>query len=158
MPGYMANPEDMGVALMPKGNSLSLDARGTVLREGRPQRGHASYCGASRARPAIPPSLSTRHYLSNTQNQIMESAPRDDTGAPGLCSRARPHVRPAGWTSDVFQTAFAAVGGKPPDRRALGGGIRRHDRTTSPPTKTICLPGNNQKTRFEDIQKACGRQ
>jgi len=75
MPGYMANPEDMGVALRPKGNSLFAGCpRHRAARRPPAAWARAATGGASRASPQSRPRFRTRPYLSNTQNQIMESA------------------------------------------------------------------------------------
>ena len=75
MPGYLANPEDMGVALMAKGNSLLLDPRGMALREGRRSVGTRGYWwGVPREARNRDLSFKLARYLSNTQNQIVESS------------------------------------------------------------------------------------
>jgi ABC-type glycerol-3-phosphate transport system substrate-binding protein len=155
MSGYLNDPEDMGVALMPKGNSLALDASGDPLREGRRSVGTRSWWwGVARTsrNPAL--AFELAHYLTNTQNQVQESAAfgtipvrQDLLGELGL-------MFGGGWTSDVFQTAsqqlvenrftVAPLIEEFPD---VGRNyVAAHDE--------ICLPGPGQKTRFDEIQKA----
>ncbi len=155
MPGFLANPEDMGVALMPKGNSLSLDVRGEVLREGRRSVGTRSYWwGVTRQarNPAL--AFELAHYLSNTQNQIIESAAfgmipvrQDLLGELGL-------MFGGGWTSDVFQTASQQLVENRLTVAPLVEEFADMSQNYLSAYEDICLPGGNQKTRFEDIQKA----
>jgi ABC-type glycerol-3-phosphate transport system substrate-binding protein len=155
MPGYLADPEDMGLALMPKGCSLLLNPRGLPLRDGR--RAVATrdwWWGVTRRSGNKPLAFRLAHYLSNTRNQIEECgtfgmvpARQDLLGEMGL-------MFGGGWTSEVFQiasqqivenhyTVFPMVEEFPEVAENYAGAFRE-----------ICLPGNTQKTRFEDIQKA----
>ncbi|MEO7425419.1 MAG: extracellular solute-binding protein [Fibrobacteria bacterium] len=154
MPGFLSNPGDMGVALMPKGISMLLDQRGAPLREGRHSVGtRGQWLGVTRKSRNRELSWQLAHYLSGTQNQILESSAygsipvrQDLLGELGL-------MFGGGWTSDLFQTAsqqlvenrftlapmveeFSEIGGNYADAY-----------------REICLPGDGQKTRFEDIQK-----
>ena len=155
MPGYLVNPEDMGVALMPKGNSLTLDARGNALREGRRSVGTRSYWWAV-TRQSRNPALSYElaHYLSNTQNQVQESAAfgmipvrQDLLGELGL-------MFGGGWTSDVFQTASQQLVENRMTVAPLVEEFPDVGLNYLAAWQDICLPGATQKTRFEDIQKA----
>lgn len=155
MPGYLATPEDMGVALMPKGNSLQLDARGSALREGRRSVGTRSYWWGV-TRQARNPDLAYKlaHYLSNTQNQVLESTAfgmipvrQDLLGELGL-------MFGGGWTSEVFQTASHQLVENRTTVAPLIEEFPEVGRNYLAAWQDICLPGTNQKTRFEDIQKA----
>ncbi len=155
MPGYLANPEDMGVALMPKGMSLQLDGRGAPAREGRRSVGTRGYWwGITREARNRTLAYQLAHYLSNTQNQIVESAAygtipvrQDLLGELGL-------MFGGGWTSDVFQTASQQL---VENRFTVAPLIEEYadmGQNYVNAFQEICLPGAGQKTRFEDIQKA----
>ncbi|MDQ3000808.1 MAG: extracellular solute-binding protein [Fibrobacterota bacterium] len=156
MPGFLANPEDMGVALMPKGNSLLLDpSRGTALREGGRSVGTRGYWwGVTRQARNRALSFQLAHYLSNTQNQIVESSAfgmipvrQDLLGELGL-------MFGGGWTSDVFQTASHQLVENRFTVAPLVEEFTDMGLNYLNAYRDICLPGAGQKTRFEDIQKA----
>lgn len=155
MPGFLANPEDMGVALMPRGNSLLLDNRGMPLREGRHSVGTRGYWWGI-PRQARHPDLSFRlaHYLSNTRNQIVESSAfgmvpvrQDLLGELGL-------MFGGGWTSEVFQIASQQLVENRFTVAPLVEEFADIGKNYLSAYQDICLPGSGQKTRFEDIRKA----
>jgi hypothetical protein len=155
MPGYLADPEDMGVALMPKGCSLLLDSRGLALREGRRSvgtRGH--WWGVPREARNRELSFKLAHYLSNMQNQIVESSAfgmipvrQDLLGELGL-------MFGGGWTSDVFQTASQQLVENRFTVSPMVEEFTEMGLNYLGAYEELCLPGATQKTRFEDIQKA----
>jgi ABC-type glycerol-3-phosphate transport system substrate-binding protein len=155
MPGFLANPEDMGVALMPKGVSMQLDARGAVVREGRRSVGTRGYWwGVTRQARNRALTFQLAHYLSNTQNQILESASfgmipvrQDLLGEMGL-------MFGGGWTADVFQTASQQLVENRFTVAPLVEEFTDIGRNYLNAYQEICLPGGGQKTRYEDIQKA----
>ncbi|HKP97224.1 MAG TPA: extracellular solute-binding protein [Fibrobacteria bacterium] len=154
MPGLLANPEDMGVALMPKGNSLLLDPRGLALREGRRSVGTRGYWwGVPRKARDRDLSFKLAHYLSNTQNQIVESSAfgmipvrQDLLGELGL-------MFGGGWTSDVFQTASQQLVENRFTVAPLVEEFAEIGRNYLNAYQEICLPGTSQETRFEYIRK-----
>jgi ABC-type glycerol-3-phosphate transport system substrate-binding protein len=154
-PGFLANPEDMGMALMPKGNSLMLDARSFPQREGR--RGVATrgnWWGVTRQSRNRELAFRLAHYLANTQNQILESSAfgiipvrQDLLGELGL-------MFGGGWTSDVFQTASQQLVENrytvaPLLEEAAGVG-----QNYLAAYESICLPGEGQQSKYEDVRKA----
>jgi ABC-type glycerol-3-phosphate transport system substrate-binding protein len=155
MPGFLANPEDMGVALMPKGISVQLDARNGAAREGRRSVGTRGYWwGVTRQSRNRALSFQLAHYLSNTQNQILESSAfgiipvrQDLLGEMGL-------MFGGGWTSEVFQTASQQLVENRFTVAPLVEEFADMGRNYLEAYQEICLPGAGQRTKFEDIQKA----
>jgi ABC-type glycerol-3-phosphate transport system substrate-binding protein len=155
MPGFLANPEDMGVALMPRGISVQLDARNAAAREGRRSVGTRGYWwGVTRQARNRALSFQLAHYLSNTQNQILESSAfgiipvrQDLLGEMGL-------MFGGGWTSEVFQTASQQLVENRFTVAPLVEEFADMGRNYLEAYQEICLPGAGQRTKFEDIQKA----
>lgn len=155
MPGYLANPEDMGVALMSKGNSVLLDARNAALREGRRSVGTRGYWwGVPRQARNKQLAFQLAHYLSNTQNQIVESSAfgmipvrQDLLGELGL-------MFGGGWAADVFQTASQQLVENRFTVAPLLEEFADVGQNYLNAYQDICLPGAGQKTGFEDIRKA----
>ena len=155
MPGFLANPEDMGVALMPKGVSLQLDARGAALREGRRSVGTRGYWwGVTKQSRNRALAFRLAHYLSNTQNQILESSTfgmipvrQDLLGEMGL-------MFGGGWTSEVFQTASRQLVENRYTVVPLIEEFTDLGLNYLAAYGEICMPGALQKTRYEDIRKS----
>ncbi|MDB5106037.1 MAG: hypothetical protein JWP91_3726 [Fibrobacteres bacterium] len=154
-PGFLANPEDMGVAMMPKGASVQLNDRGAALREGRRSVGtRGNWWGVTRRARDPKLAFQLAHYLSNTQNQILESTAfgmipvrQDLLGEMGL-------MFGGGWTSDVFQMASQQLVENRFTVVPLIEEFTDLGQNYLNAYQEICLPGSGQKTRFEDIQKA----
>lgn len=155
MPGFLADSEDMGIALLPRGTSLLLDPRGEPLRAGRRSVGTRSHWwGVTRRSRDRALAFRLAHYLSNTQNQIQECsafgvipARRDLLGELGL-------MFGGGWTSDVFQAASRQI---VENRLAIHPMVEEFvevGRNYAEAHREICLPGALQRTGFEDIRKA----
>lgn len=155
MPGFLANPEDMGVALMPKGVSMQLDARGAALREGRRSVGTRGYWwGVTKQSRNRGLAYKLAHYLSNTGNQILESSSfgmipvrQDLLGELGL-------MFGGGWTSEVFQTASRQLVENRFTVVPLIEEFTDLGANYLAAYGEICMPGALQKTRFEDIRKS----
>jgi ABC-type glycerol-3-phosphate transport system substrate-binding protein len=155
LPGSLPDPEDMGVALMPQENSLTLAPDGDPLREGRRSVGTRSYWWGvtRRARdPAL--AFELAHYLSNTENQVLESsaigmipARQDLLGELGL-------MFGGGWTAEVFQTASRQLVENRLTTAPLVEEFPEVARNYQEAYEEICLPGPGQKTRYEDVRKA----
>jgi ABC-type glycerol-3-phosphate transport system substrate-binding protein len=155
LPGYLRDPEDMGVALMPAGNSLVLAPDGDPLREGRRSAGTRSYWwGVTRHARNRALAYELAHYLSNTENQVQESsafgmipARQDLLGELGL-------MFGGGWTAEVFQTASRQLVENRLTTAPLIEEYPEVARNYQEAHAEICLPGPGQKTRYEDIRKA----
>jgi hypothetical protein len=154
-PGYLANPEDMGVALMPKGISLQLDARNAPLREGKRSVGtRGQWLGVTRKSRNRELSWQLAHYLSNTQNQILESSAfgsipvrQDLLGELGL-------MFGGGWTSELFQTASQQLVENRYTVAPLVEEFTELGKNYLEAYQEICLPGPGQRTGFEEIRKS----
>lgn len=154
-PGWLKDPEDMGVALMPKGNSLTLDAAGDPAREGRRSVATRSHWWGVTRRARDPKlALELARYLSGTENQVLESsslgmipARRDLLGELGLLSGG-------GWTAEVFQAASQQIVENRLTVAPLLPEFPAVARNYLAAYEDICLPGPGQKTRYEDVLKA----
>jgi hypothetical protein len=155
MPGYLPNPQDMGLALMPKGASLLLNAKGSPLREGRHNVATRYWWwGVTRRASDKPLAFKLAHYLSNVRNQVEECgtfgmipARQDLLGELGL-------MFGGGWTSEVFQAASQQI---VENRYTVFPMVEEFPRVAENYTAAfheLCLPGPHQRTRFEDIQSA----
>lgn len=155
MPGFLSDPEDMGLALMPKGCSLLLGPKGFPQREGR--RAVATrdwWWGVTRRAVDKPLAFKLAHYLSNTRNQIEECgtfgmvpARQDLLGELGL-------MFGGGWTSEVFQAASQQI---VENRYTVFPMVEEFPEVAAnyeAAFRELCLPGATQRTRFEDIRKA----
>ncbi len=155
LPGCLPDPEDMGVALMPAGNSLSLAPDGDPLREGRRSVGTRSFWwGVTRHARNPPLAFELAHYLSNTENLVQESsafgmipARKDLLGELGL-------MFGGGWTAEVFQTASRQLVENRLTTAPLVEEYPEVARNYREAYEEICLPGPGQKTRYEDVRKA----
>ncbi len=155
MPGFLANPEDMGVALMPRGNSLMMNGRGDALREGRHSVGTRGWWwGVTRQSRNKSLAFQLAHQLSSTGNQIQECSAfgmvpvrQDLLGELGL-------MFGGGWTSDLFQTASQQLVENRFTVVPLVEEFTDISRNYADAYQELCLPGNGQRTRFEDVQKS----
>lgn len=155
MPGYLSNPEDMGVALMPKGVSMRLDARDAAVSEGRRSVGTRGYWwGVTKQSRNRALAYRLAHYLSNTRNQILESSTfgmipvrQDLLGELGL-------MFGGGWTSEVFQTASRQLVENRFTVVPLVEEFTELGANYLAAYREICMPGALQKTRHEDIRKS----
>ena len=155
MPGMLANPEDMGLAVMPKGGSLQLDSRGLPLREGRRSVGTRGWWWAVTRRATDKPlAFKLARHLGSTNSQIEECTAfgmvptrQDLLGEMGL-------MFGGGWTSEVFQVASQQL---VENHFTVLPMVEEYDdmaRNYAEAYRDLCLPGPGQKTKFEDIQRA----
>jgi ABC-type glycerol-3-phosphate transport system substrate-binding protein len=155
LPGYLADPEDMGVALMPKGGSLLLNPDGDPLREGRRSAATRSQWWGVTLRARDPKlAYELARYLADTENQVQESAAfglvpvrQDLLGELGL-------MFGGGWTAEVFQTASQQLVENRLTTAPLVEEFPAVARNYQAAYEDICLPGPGQKTRYEDVRKA----
>ncbi len=155
MPGYLSDPEDMGVALMPKGTSLLINPKGDALREGRRSVGTRGWWwGVTRQARDKGLAYKLAHYLSATDKQIEECsafgmvpARQDLLGELGL-------MFGGGWSSDLIQVASQQLVENRFTVPPLVEEFPDIARNYSNAYQELCLPGNSQKTGFEDIQNA----
>lgn len=154
MPGRLADPEDMGLAVMPRGASLRLDARGLPLREGRRSVGTRGWWwGVTVRAPERALAFKLARHLGSTGSQIEEStafgmvpARQDLLGELGL-------MFGGGWTSEVFQAASQQL---VENRYNIHPLIEEYDevaRNYAEAFREICLSSSSQKTRLEDIRE-----
>lgn len=73
MMGYLSDPEDMGIAIMPKGASLELDQEGNPLRKGfHKSNFYGWWWGIPITSPDPVLSYKLARFITNYQNQIQE--------------------------------------------------------------------------------------
>jgi hypothetical protein len=105
--GYINDPADMGVALMPQGCSLLLDRNGAVSREGcRAVTTGGWWWGIPKNAPDPKLSYQLARYISNTKNQIndcsrfgMIPVRKDILGDISM-------LFGGGWITEIYQTSF----------------------------------------------------
>ncbi len=106
MSGYIENPEDMGVAIMPQAVSLEINAEGQPARIGtRSITTGGWWWGIPRNTPSKELSFKLAHFITNTENQIegcsgfgMVPVRQDMLSELGL-------MFGGGWISGVFHVA-----------------------------------------------------
>lgn len=155
LPGMLADPEDMGVAVMPKGASLQLDGRGLPLREGRRSVASRTWWWAVTRQAADKPlAFKLARHLGSTRSQIEECTAfgmvptrQDLLGELGL-------MFGGGWTSEVFQVASQQL---VENRFTVLPMVEEYEemaRNYAEAYRELCLPGVGQRTGFEEIRKA----
>ena len=73
MQGYLANPDDMGLALMPEGVSFELDSKGAPLRTGNKKAGTAGWWwGIPKTAPHPEVSVALAKWITNYDNHLAE--------------------------------------------------------------------------------------
>ncbi len=155
LPGLLRNPEDMGIAPMPKGVSLQLDARGLPAREGgRSVATRTWWWAVTRESPDKALAFKLARHLGGTRSQIEEGtvfgampARHDLLGELDL-------VFGGGWTSEVFQVASHQI---VENRFTVPPLIEEYPevaRNYAAAYREICLPGPGQKTALEDVRRA----
>jgi len=105
--GYLKDPADMGVALMPQGCSLLLDNNGSVLREGCKSVTTGGWWWAV-PRDAPNPKLSYKlaRYITSTKSQI------NDCSRFGMIPVRKdilgdmPLLFGGGWITEIYETSF----------------------------------------------------
>lgn len=110
MPGYLADPNDMGVAVMPKGVSVELDEHGNVIRPGRRAITTGGWWwGIPRTSPDPKLSYQFARWITSTDNQVEECSNfgmvpvrKDILGDISL-------MFGGGWVTEIFNTAFAQL-------------------------------------------------
>jgi len=155
LPGLLRNPEDMGLAPMPKGASLQLDGRGLPAREGGRSVGTRSWWWAvTREAPDKALAFKLARHLGATRSQIEEGtafgampARHDLLGELGL-------VFGGGWTSEVFQVASHQIVENRYTTLPLIEEYPEVARNYAAAYREICLPGPGQRTALEDVRRA----
>ncbi len=72
--GFLAIPDDMGVAVMPEGVSFDLDAQGVPLRKGSKKAGTVGWWwGIPRTAPHPGLSVELARWITNSENHMAES-------------------------------------------------------------------------------------
>jgi ABC-type glycerol-3-phosphate transport system substrate-binding protein len=154
LPGMLDDPEDMGLAVMPKGASLSLDGRGLPLREGRRNVGTRGWWwGVTRRSARKPLAFKLVRHLGGMASQIEEgtafgvvSARQDLLGEMGL-------MFGGGWTSEVFQVASQQM---VENRHTIAPLVDAYDAMAGnyvEAWRELCLPGAGRKTDFPHIRR-----
>ncbi len=110
MPGYLQDPDDLGVAVMPKGVSFGLDDQGNYLREGKRSITTGGWWwGIPKKTPNPKISYDLARWITNTDNQIegcsnygMIPVRKDILGDISL-------MFGGGWITNIFNTAFSQL-------------------------------------------------
>jgi hypothetical protein len=105
--GYLANPDDMGVAVMPAGCSVMLDPAGNILREGgKSVTTGGWWWGIPASAPDPRLSYQMARYITSTKSQIQDCSRfgmipvrKDILGDMSM-------MFGGGWITAIFETSF----------------------------------------------------
>ncbi len=105
--GYLEDPDDMGVALMPRGCSLQLDRNGAPVREGSKAITTGGWWwGVPKETPDPKASYDLARYITSTENQIQECTRfgmipvrKDILGQMSM-------MFGGGWITSIYETSF----------------------------------------------------
>lgn len=110
MPGYLSDPDDMGVSVMPQGVSVALDSYGNYLRKGkRSVTTGGWWWGIPQNSPSPVLSYKLARHITTNDNQVegcsnfgMVPVRKDILGDISL-------MFGGGWVTSVFDVAFAQL-------------------------------------------------
>ncbi|MDY6838079.1 MAG: ABC transporter substrate-binding protein [Thermodesulfobacteriota bacterium] len=107
MQGYLANPDDMRVALMPKGVSFDLDSKGSPLRIGTRKAGTAGWWwGIPKTAPHPSLSVALANWITNYDNHLAEC---EIFGMMPIRKDILTNLQeafPSGWMAHVFNVSM----------------------------------------------------
>lgn len=160
MPGYMKNPDDMGLAVLPQGVSFSLDSAGTPEFKGnRKATTGGWWWGIPRTAPNPKLAYELARWITNHTNQAEECSRFGMMPVRKDILNSLEAVFEQGWVGQIFKKSAEQ--------------IQINELTTIPLTPhysdigrnyieawyAICLPGGEMKgpiTKLPDLRKAIG--
>jgi ABC-type glycerol-3-phosphate transport system substrate-binding protein len=111
MQGYLADPDDMGVAVMPRGVSFELDRRGRSLRRGSRKAGTAGWWwGIPRTAPYPELSLELAKWITSYKNHYSECRVFGMMPVRRDILAHLKRVFPGDWMANVFDISIKQVG------------------------------------------------
>jgi ABC-type glycerol-3-phosphate transport system substrate-binding protein len=107
MQGYLADPNDMGLAVMPQGLSFELDAEGKPLRTGSRKAGTAGWWwGIPKTAPNPRLSAALAQWITNYENHLAECKVFGMMPIRKDILADVQKVFPKDWMADVFATSI----------------------------------------------------
>jgi ABC-type glycerol-3-phosphate transport system substrate-binding protein len=107
MQGYLADPNDMGLAVMPQGLSFELDAAGKPLRTGSRKAGTAGWWwGIPKTAPQPQLSAALAQWITNYENHLAECKVFGMMPIRTDILADVQKVFPKDWMADVFATSI----------------------------------------------------
>ena len=110
MQGYLANPNDMGLAIMPQGLSFELDATGKPFRTGSKKAGTAGWWwGIPKTAPHPHVSAALAQWITNYDNHLAECKVFGMMPIRTDILADLQKVFPKDWMADVFATSLKQI-------------------------------------------------
>ncbi len=110
MQGYLANPDDMGVAVMPKGGSFGLDQKGHPLRTGSRKAGTAGWWwGIPQTAPHPELSAELAKWITSYDNHLAECKVFGMMPVRSDILANLKQAFPKGWMADVFDISTRQI-------------------------------------------------
>ncbi len=110
MQGYLVNPDDMGLAVMPEGLSFELDKRGIPLRKGTRKAGTTGWWwGIPKTSPNPELSSELAQWITNYNNHLAECKTFGMMPVRKDISSSLKKVFPFDWMADVFNTSIKQI-------------------------------------------------
>ena len=111
MQGYLADPDDMGVALMPRGISLALDRRGRPVRRGSRKASTAGWWwGIPRTAPNPELSLELAKWITSYKNHFAECRVFGMMPVRRDILAGLKRVFPGHWMANIFDISIKQIG------------------------------------------------
>jgi len=110
MQGYLANPDDMGVAVMPGGGSFELDSTGHPYRIGGKKAGTSGWWwGIPKTTPDPELSVALAKWITNYDNHLSECRVFGLMPIRKDLSANLQKAFPKGWMADVFDVSVRQI-------------------------------------------------
>jgi hypothetical protein len=105
--GFMKNPDDMGVAVMPSGCSVELDSRGNFLRDGvKSVTTGGWWWGIPATTPDPKLSYAMARFITNTKSQIQDCSRFGMIPVRKDILGDMPMMFGDGWITAIYETSF----------------------------------------------------
>ncbi|MBN2039590.1 MAG: extracellular solute-binding protein [Spirochaetes bacterium] len=110
MQGYLADPDDMGAAVMPKGVSFKLNSKGKPLRAGTKRAGTAGWWwGIPETAPYPELSAELAVWITNYENHLSECKVFGMMPVRKDISADLKKIFPDNWMSDIFKVSIEQI-------------------------------------------------
>ncbi|MBW2673887.1 MAG: hypothetical protein JRD89_10820 [Deltaproteobacteria bacterium] len=110
MQGYLANPDDMGVAVMPRGHTFELDDKGVPLRTGSRKAGTAGWWwGIPKTSPHPELSAALAQWITSYDNHLSECRVFGMMPIRKDITSDLQRVFPEAWMAAVFDTSVKQI-------------------------------------------------
>ncbi len=110
MQGYLVDPDDMGVAVMPRGESFELDSSGHPYRSGSKKAGTSGWWwGIPRTAPSPQLSVALARWITNHENHLSECKVFGMMPIRKDILADLQKAFPRGWMADVFKVSLRQI-------------------------------------------------